>query len=60
MAIQVDAPETEKSEDRCDCEPLSSIPFLDTLVTIENGRIDVDLNKKETDKNQYLLTKKND
>ena len=47
--------ENENEEDRCDCEIKKSIPFLDTLVTIKEGRIDLDLYRKETDCNQYLL-----
>ena len=47
--------ENEPIEDKCDCEQKSSIPFLDTLISIEEGRIRVDLYKKETDRNQYLL-----
>ena len=47
--------EDEDLEDRCDCERKTSIPFLDTLITIKDGRIDVDLYRKDTDRNQYLL-----
>ena len=42
-------------EDKCDCEPLSAVPFLDTLCSIENKKIEVDLYRKESDRNQYLL-----
>ena len=45
----------EDPEDRCDCEEQSAVPFLDTLISIKEGKIDVDLYKKETDRNQYLL-----
>ena len=45
----------EPMEDRCKCEPCDSIPFLDTSISIEIGRIEVDLYKKENDRNQYLL-----
>jgi hypothetical protein len=48
--------DSEPENDRCDCEAKKSIPFLDTSCSIENGRIETDLFKKETDKNQYLLT----
>ena len=34
---------------------MDSIPFLDTSLSIINGKIDVDLYKKKTDRNQYLL-----
>ena len=47
--------ENEAMEDRCDCESKSAIPFLDTLVSVKEGHIKVDLYKKETDCNQYLL-----
>ena len=45
----------EDPEDRCDCEEQSAVPFLDTLISIKEGKIYVDLYKKETDRNQYLL-----
>ena len=40
----------------CDCKPLTKIPFLDTQCEIEDGKIIVDLYKKPTDRNMYLLT----
>ena len=46
----------ESESDRCSCEPQSFIPFLDTKCWIENCRIETDLFRKETDRNQYLLT----
>ena len=45
----------ESDSDRCTCEHLEAIPFLDTLCSISNKKIEVDLFKKKTDKNQYLL-----
>ena len=48
-------PKKEKEEDRCDCERKDSIPFLDTSLSKENGRIHTALHKKDTDRNQYLL-----
>ena len=45
----------EEAENRCDCEEKSDIPFLDTLCSIINGKIDTDLHKKPTDRNQYLM-----
>ena len=45
----------ELLEDKCDCEPKVAIPFLDTLCYIKNAKIETDLFKKETDRNQYLL-----
>jgi hypothetical protein len=46
----------ESPEDRCECQPLESIPFLDTLLSLRNRKISVDLYRKPTDRNQYLLT----
>ena len=40
----------------CGCKPSESIPFLDTLCTIKNGKVITDLYRKPTDMNQYLLT----
>ena len=45
----------EIEEDKCSCKPLSEVPFLDTLCSIKGNKIEVDLYRKETDKNQYLL-----
>ena len=36
----------EPLEDRCDCDAMTSIPFLDTSCSIIEGRIDTDLFKK--------------
>ena len=46
---------SESLEDKCNCEPISAVPFLDTLCSIENTKIEVDLYRKESDRNQYLL-----
>ena len=40
---------------QCSCDQLDSIPFLDTLCEIKNGKIETDLYRKSTDRNQYLL-----
>ena len=48
-------PKNEALEDRCNCKAQDSIPFLDTSLSIQDGRIDTDLFKKDTDRNQYLL-----
>ena len=48
-------PDFEEEEDKCNCAPRSSIPFLDTSLSIENGKIEIDLHKKDTDRNQYLM-----
>ena len=42
--------------DQCECEAVNSIPFLDTQCTIKNNKIIIDLYKKPTDRNMYLLT----
>ena len=41
--------------DTCNCEPASSIPFLDASISVENGRIKTALYRKPCAKNQYLL-----
>ena len=48
-------PENEADCDHCNCEAKTSVPFLDTSISIEQGKIEVDLYTKETDRNQYLL-----
>ena len=48
-------PDFEAEEDKCNCETNKSISFLDTSLSIENGKIEVDLFRKKTDRNQYLL-----
>ena len=40
----------------CSCKPEQSLAFLDTSCKIVDGQIVVDLYRKETDRNQYLLT----
>ena len=39
----------------CFCHTSNSIPFLDTLVTLNNGHLVTDLFRKPTDRCQYLL-----
>ena len=41
--------------DPCSCEKIYEISFLDTLLSLKDGKIIVDLYKKPTDRNQYLL-----
>ena len=48
--------ENEKEEDKCGCEERKAIPFLDTSCSLKKGKIIVDLYRKESDRNQYLLT----
>ena len=45
----------EPKYEQCECAPMLSIPFLDTMCTIKEGKIEIDLYKKDTDRNQYLL-----
>ena len=39
----------------CACCTGNSLPFLDTSCSIRDGKIIVDLHRKPTDRNQYLL-----
>ena len=41
----------ELNEDKFDCDPKSEIPFLDTMCSIIEGKIETDLHKKPTDRN---------
>lgn len=43
------------TENSCNCDVTSKLPFLDTATEIKDGKIIVDLYKKKTDRNQYLL-----
>ena len=43
------------SSEQCECEFLESIPFLDTSCKIKEGQIILDLYRKPTDRNKYLL-----
>ena len=45
----------EDPNEKCECEVSYAIPFLDTLCSIKDGRIETDLYRKKTDRNQYLL-----
>ena len=49
-------PISELKSNNCECQPQQSVQFLDTSCTIKEGRIIVDLYRKPTDRNQYLLT----
>ena len=46
----------QNKKTQCSCESKSSIPFLDTSCSIKEGKIILDLYKKPTDRNQYLMT----
>ena len=45
----------ESEGDKCSCKQQFSIPFLDVSCSIQDGRIETDLYRKETDRNMYLL-----
>ena len=47
---------SENVSSKCECEESDSIPFLDVLCSIKDGKIVTDLYRKESDRNQYLLT----
>ena len=55
FTLQHTTPETELEEDHCDCKRENSVPFLDTSCSISNGKIILDLYRKPTDRNRYLL-----
>ena len=55
FTMAITTPESESEEDKCDCEKNKSIPVLDTSISIKNGRIDIDLPRKKTHRNPYLL-----
>ena len=46
---------TSSLPDTCHCKPITSIPFLDTLCRVKEGKISTDLYRKPSDRNQYLL-----
>ena len=50
------AAKNEPKGSSCDCQPLESIPFLDTSCSIRNRKLVTKLYRKPTDRNQYLLT----
>ena len=47
---------SEETSMKCDCLEMNSLPFLDVLCSIKENKIVTDLYRKETDRNQYLLT----
>ena len=46
---------SSNASSQCECPYQESIPFLDTLCKISEGNIILDLHKKSTDRNMYLL-----
>ena len=49
-------PNLNENPQQCESEHSPSVAFLDTSCRISNGKIIVDLYRKKTDRNQYLLT----
>ena len=47
--------ELEAQEDKCDCPQKTPISFLDTSCRLEEGKIHIDLFRKESARNQYFL-----
>ena len=43
-------PDKQSTHDQCACEPIKSIPFLDTICTIKARKIETGLYRKPTDK----------
>ena len=50
------AKDMDANTNPCSCDMSTSLAFLDTSLSIKNGKVDVDLYRKPTDRNQYLLT----
>ena len=44
-----------QKDDKGECNEQLSIPFLDVLCSLQDGKIETDLYRKETDINMYLL-----
>ena len=51
FTLQHTTPDIEDIEDRCECIASSSVPFLDTSVSLKQGQIILDLYRKPTDRN---------
>ena len=49
------SPLKENEDDRCDCLKQVLIPFLDVSCSIQDGKLETDLYRKDTDRNMYLL-----
>ena len=47
--------DNESESDKCSCPSQKTIPFLDTSCEIKSGKIILDLYKKPTDRNMYLM-----
>ena len=46
---------SDPDQESCPCPAQDSIPFLDTSLSVRNGKINSDLYRKKTDRCQYLL-----
>ena len=55
FTLQHTTPDSEKPEDHCECSNETSVPYLDTSCSIRDGKIILDLYRKPTDRNRYLL-----
>ena len=55
FTIEHTTPDEESEEDNCSCQKQKSVPYLDTSLSIKEGRIVFDLYRKPTDSNKYLL-----
>ena len=55
MSMSHTSIKNEAFEDKCECEEKCSIPFMDVMCSISEGKIETDLFRKSTDRNQYLL-----
>ena len=53
--LQHTKPDYEQKEHHCDCKRENSVPYLDTFCSIKNGRIILDIYRKPTDWNRYLM-----
>ena len=47
--------ESKYDEPSCKCEPIKTIPYLDTQCQIKEGKTITGLYRKPTERNQYLL-----
>ena len=56
LSHTVVATEMTTNTEPCTCDKTNSLAFLDTSLSVQDGRVVVDLYRKPTDRNQYLLT----
>ena len=55
FTLQHTTPDSEKPEDHCEYSNETSVPYLNTSCSIRDGQIILDLCRKPTDRNRYLL-----